>query len=104
MDVAKFIKEAFLFLGLAVLGAILYTWLLAYPDGALWKVSENIQTPISIYYNQYCYVPNMHQSDYIDSKLGLKQNWGVYNTPSNIENADSVTYPSGVCDYSTDCF
>lgn len=104
MDVAKVIKEVFFFLALAVLGAVLYVLLLDYPDGTLWYMSESIQSPIAVYYHQYCYTPNMHQSDSIDKILGLQQKWGLDDTPSDIESKTSVTYPTGVDYYSTNWY
>ena len=101
MDVATVIKEVFFFLAMAVLGAILFSWLLDYPDGALWSISEGVQTPIAFYYHQYCYTPNMHQSDEVDKALGLTPKWGLTDSPSNIENKNSVSYPSEDSYYST---
>lgn len=102
--VGNVIKEVFFFLAMAILGVVLYTQLLEYPDGALWRMSEAVQTPIAFYYHQYCYTPNMHQTDETDRVLGLTPIWNLHNTPSNIENKDSVSYPAGNSYYTTDWF
>lgn len=39
--------------------------------GVLWYVAEYMEKPVAKYYYDYCYVPNIHQSDYVDEALGL---------------------------------
>ena len=94
MSMARVIKGVFGVLGCAVLMAILYDLLLAYEPkylnsagygdgtfkdetgkerhGVIWEVAHNIQNPISFYYYNYCYMPNFHQTNGIDSKIGYK--------------------------------
>lgn len=38
--------------------------------GAIWYMARSIESPISRYYYQYCYLPNVHQNDYVDEDLG----------------------------------
>lgn len=44
-------------------------------QGVLWYMARVIETPISRYYYEYCYLPNIHQNDYVDEALG-----GTYDT------------------------
>lgn len=48
-------------------------------QGVLWYAAESIETPISRYYYEYCYLPNIHQSDYVDEALGGIKNSAYYN-------------------------
>lgn len=38
--------------------------------GALWYAAEAMENPISRYYYEYCYLPNLHKNDYVDEALG----------------------------------
>lgn len=38
--------------------------------GALWYAAEAMENPISRYYYEYCYLPNLHKDDYVDEALG----------------------------------
>lgn len=37
--------------------------------GALWYAAETIEHPISKYYFDYCYLPTLHETDYVDLAL-----------------------------------
>ena len=39
-------------------------------QGALWYMARAVENPISRYYYEYCYLPNIHQNDYVDQALG----------------------------------
>lgn len=39
-------------------------------EGALWHLARAVETPIARYYYEYCYLPNIHQNDYVDQALG----------------------------------
>lgn len=101
MDVAKVIGSVFLFIGLAILAVILYDLLFAYDyessssaqgdgndhmgahevestgkfdygqHGALWVLADGVQNASSFYYYNYCYLPAVHDTDELDSQLGL---------------------------------
>lgn len=66
-------------------------------QGVLWYVAETVETPISRYYYQYCYLPNIHQNSGVDIALGGKYNTSYFNgniqkTKSDL--SDSALYPS----------
>lgn len=44
--------------------------------GALWYAAEQLENPISRYYYEYCYLPNIHTNDYLDEALGGTRNTG----------------------------
>ena len=72
------IKEVFLIIMMTTLALILYWVFFGQPapgsgfQGVLYWMCHNIEVPISQYYYNYCYLPNMHNSDYIDMELGCK--------------------------------
>lgn len=39
-------------------------------QGVIWYMARSIETPISRYYFEYCYIPSVHQNDYVDEVLG----------------------------------
>lgn len=114
------VKNVFLTLAGAVAAAVLYVLLfgavnlegeqIATPDvagfsynlsnwkGALWYAAEFIETPISMYYYNYCYTPNVHANDYVDDQLGgIKLGWSNYrNTPANLAGDTDLYDFSGV--------
>lgn len=48
-------------------------------QGAIWYMARAIENPISRYYFQYCYLPNVHQNDYVDEALGGSKYASYYN-------------------------
>lgn len=48
-------------------------------QGVLWFMARAVETPISRYYFEYCYLPNIHQNDYVDEALGGTVNTSYYN-------------------------
>lgn len=92
MSVATVIKEVFFVLAMMILAVTLYNVLCSYPDGALWVISNNIQAPIAQYYYEYCYLPNIHENDAVDSALGCHVLYSVTNTPTN--HTTTVAYPA----------
>ena len=47
--------------------------------GALWYAAEQLETPISKYYYEYCFLPNIHSNDYVDEALeGIKDTTTYY--------------------------
>lgn len=74
-------------------------------DGSLMYVARAVETPISNYYYNYCYIPTVHMEDGVDKALGgtLKASMSNYaRTESNLKSADSdnVVF-SGTNHYST---
>lgn len=47
-------------------------------NGVIWYMARAIETPISRYYYEYCYLPNIHQNDYVDEALGGIKNSDYY--------------------------
>lgn len=45
--------------------------------GVLWYAAEAMETPISRYYYEYCYLPNLHKDDYVDEALGGSKNFST---------------------------
>lgn len=48
-------------------------------EGVLWHMARSVENPISKYYYEFCFVPNIHASDYVDSALGGSINGTVFN-------------------------
>ena len=46
--------------------------------GALWYMAEALETPISRYYYEYTFLPNIHSNDYVDEALGGRPSWRYY--------------------------
>lgn len=46
--------------------------------GALWYMAEALETPISRYYYDYTFIPNIHNNDYVDEALGGRPSWKYY--------------------------
>ena len=70
------IKEVFLLIMMTTLALVLY-WVFFGQDstghkGVLYWLCYNLEAPIAQYYYNYCYLPNVHNSDYIDLELGVK--------------------------------
>ena len=67
-------------------------------EGVLWYMGKAMETPIARYYYEYCFLPNIHQNDYVDEALGGKANPDMYDgtnihkTQSNIGNDTSDPY------------
>lgn len=101
MDVANVVKEVFFVMAMAILAVILYELFFVYPDGSLWVMTERIQAPISAYYYRYCYIPNLHQSDGIDTALGMDVVYTLENTPYNLESVDTADYAGTGSYYTT---
>ena len=76
-------------------------------QGVLYWMARSLENPIAYYYYNYCLVPNVHQTDYLDAELGCKiygRDFGSlngvtgnnYNTGATIkESLDYIEYPSG---------
>jgi hypothetical protein len=79
------IKDAFLVLMFAIIAALAYVlffgmWNMngdkvqgvdGYWKGALFYASDAVQTGISKYYYNYCYLPSYNVDAYVDDALGL---------------------------------
>ena len=83
-------------------------------QGVLYWMARSLENPIAYYYYNYCLVPNVHQTDYLDAELGCQiygktyNNLGSvtaydYNTGINIRDSlnNYITYPSGGNHYSS---
>lgn len=46
--------------------------------GALWYMAEAVEKPISRYYYEYCYLPNIHSNDYVDEALNGSKSSTLY--------------------------
>lgn len=75
--------------------------------GVLWNAALAVETPISKYYYEFCFLPNMHAGDYVDEALGLNKNPSVFNsnnlfeTETDLSGAESGTYSDLGANYST---
>lgn len=77
--------------------------------GALWYAAEQMENPISRYYYEYCYLPNVHANDYIDESLGgttssLYPSGNLQSTGTDLSTSiDMYSYSSvaGIVHYST---
>lgn len=101
MGVSKVILSVFTVLALFIIMVILYDVLLVYEPsnplhtsdgtethGALWQAAHAIQAPISAYYYNYCFVPNVMQVERLDESMGRQYSYAIYRIPSNLENDD----------------
>lgn len=67
-------------------------------QGVIWYMAEAIETPLSRYYYQYCYLPNLHQGGGVDKALGGTYNTAYFNgdiQKTETDLKDSALYPSG---------
>lgn len=76
--------------------------------GVLWNAALAVENPISKYYYEFCYVPNIHAGDYVDAALGLSPSGyattggnTLFNTITDLQgssdmyDASSANYSSG---------
>lgn len=84
-------------------------------QGVLWWAAWWIEVPISRYYYEYSYVPNMHVNDYVDEELGKSYNIqlnedvydgdNIFKSKADLSSSDSDRYTfSGDGYYSTGWF
>ena len=70
------IKEVFLLIMMTTLALVLYWVFFGQAStghkGVLYWLCYNLEAPIAQYYYNYCYLPNVHNSDYIDMELGVQ--------------------------------
>lgn len=98
MEIGKVIWSVFAFLGMAIVAVLLYDLLFAYDytasssaqgdgndhlgthaisetlgvqKGAIWALADGIQSGMSLYTYNYCYLPVIHETDEIDAQLSL---------------------------------
>lgn len=76
--------------------------------GALWYAAEAMENPISRYYYEYCYLPNLHKNDYVDEALGGSKSFSsIQKTPTDLSSSPTddtysfSTYSSIFQTYST---
>lgn len=69
--------------------------------GVLWYMALAVEVPVAKYYYDFCYLPNVHANDYVDSALGGSPNsvtFGsgrLYDTATDLFTADSDMYDIG---------
>lgn len=67
--------------------------------GVLWHAAVSSENPISKYYYEYCFLPNVHAGDYVDAALGGTARYALFETITDLEgDSDMYSVPS---DYST---
>lgn len=66
--------------------------------GALWFAAEAMENPISRYYYEYCYLPNLHKDDYVDEALGgIKTFTSIQKTKTDLSSTptdDTYQFPT----------
>lgn len=62
--------------------------------GVLWYAALAAENPISKYYYEYCYVPNIHANDYVDEAVGGTATYGsLFTTTTDLSGAsDTYTF------------
>lgn len=106
----KLVKDVFLMLLGVVVALVLYVLLFGTQnfdgntvdgvtvynrwDGALWTAARAVETPIARYYYEYCYLPTVRSTDYIDTELGCTVASDIQLTPTNLSAGapDHVSY------------
>ena len=79
----KFVKNVFLMLMGTIVALLLYRAFFGQHSGGIeWKgalmfAAEAIEQPISRYYFEYCFLPNIHSTDAIDRQLGCTVTTGT---------------------------
>lgn len=67
--------------------------------GALWYAAEAMENPISRYYYEYCYLPNLHKNDYVDEALGGSKSFSsIQKTPTDLSSSptdDTYSFSTG---------
>lgn len=94
----KLVKNVFLMLLGCVVALILYfvffgvnltpygNW-----EGLIYYSARAIETPISRYYYEYCYLPSMHSNDAIDKALnGVNTVYDIQQTPTDLTHGVDV--------------
>lgn len=62
-------------------------------EGVLWHAAKAIENPISKYYYEFCYLPNIHASDYVDEALGGMPAYGdLFSTETDLSLVNSDMY------------
>lgn len=103
------VKNVFLMLMGSTVALILYfvffgvnmapygTW-----EGVLWWSARAVETPISRYYYEYCYLPNVYSSYYVDEALdGARIVSDIQDTPADLSSVDDLYIFTGSDHYST---
>ena len=104
---SRTLKNVFLMLACTIVALLLYfiffgVDLPAYGkwEGLIWFSARAIEQPISRYYYEYCYLPNIHSSDYVDEALGGTPVYtDLYDTPANLAGDVELYNFSGVTDF-----
>lgn len=58
--------------------------------GVLWNAAVASENPISKYYYEFCFVPNVRAGDYVDAALGGTANYGLFDTITDLEGASDM--------------
>lgn len=75
--------------------------------GVLWHMALAVEGPISRYYYDFCFLPNVHTSDYVDKALGASPNNSVYSggnlysTVTDLRSDSDMYNVSSVSDWSS---
>lgn len=75
--------------------------------GVLWHGALAVEGPISKYYYEFCYLPNIHAGDYVDEALGGSVNGStfaggdIYSTTTDLSGESDMYDFGGAGSYST---
>lgn len=100
---SSMVKNVFLTLMGSIVAVMLYGMFFGVGEwnGALFYASKVVESSISRYYYEYCYLPNMHMNDSIDESLGCTVATDLQSTETFLgEEAgvvyNNVSYPSSL--------
>ena len=68
--------------------------------GLLWHAALSVEGPVSKYYHQFCFIPNVHAGDYIDEALGGSMNPSTYSGHLFDTETDVSLYDSDMYEFS----
>lgn len=112
----KLVKDVFLMLLGVVVALVLYVLLFGTQnfegntvdgvtvynrwDGALWFAARAVERPIARYYYEYCYLPQIRSTDYVDAELGCNLIADIQLTPTNLASGspDHMSYTQATGD------
>ena len=92
------VKNAFLMIMGATVAVILY-WVFfgnGVWRGVIWFAADAVESSISRYYYEFCYLPNAHVNDYMDESLGCSIIFpinDIQKTTSDLSSTDLVSVP-----------
>lgn len=65
--------------------------------GVLWSMALSVESPLSGYYYDFCFIPNVHANDYVDAALGASPSGSfpggnLHQTATDLSRVDSDMY------------